>query len=130
MCSTGQPLHYKNTRFFYARPDLYIGGGDFTRNNGLGNVSIYDGGYFEEENFTLKHDAPGVVAMRSSGTPNSVGSLFNILTEAQDFLDGKEVVIGRVISGMETVMRVANQATNVATDEPLVACVIADCGEC
>ena len=55
--------------------------------------------------------------MMGSGLPNSVGSLFNISTQALDCLNGKDVVIRSVVSGMETstVMLVANQKTNVYT---------------
>lgn len=126
---TGKPLHYKGSRFHYARGDFCIGGGDITRNNGLGSESIY-GGLFPNENFTLKHDGPGVVSMFNTGLPCTNGSLFNILTQAHEFLDGQNVVCGRVVEGMDTVMRIAKQPTNVSTDEPLKLCVIVDCGEC
>ena len=126
---TGKPLHYKGTRFHFANDELYIGGGDITKFTGRGSESIY-GGLFQDENFTLKHDGPGVVAMSASGIPHSNGSLFYILMQAHPFLDGTQVVCGRVVEGMDTVMRIGKQPINLATDEPLTPVVIVDCGEC
>lgn len=40
-------------------------GGDLTHNNGTGGRSIYgpNGGFFEDENFLVKHSQAGIVSM-------------------------------------------------------------------
>ena len=100
-------------------------GGDFTKHNGTGGLSIY-GPNFEDENFRLKHVAPFYLSMANSG-PNSNGSQFFITTVATPWLNGRHVVFGKVLGGEDVVKKM--ERCGQRSGQPRVAVTIADCGE-
>jgi cyclophilin family peptidyl-prolyl cis-trans isomerase len=60
-------LTYKLTRFHRIIDEFMIQGGDITKGNGTGGVSIY-GPEFEDENIGWRGiDAPGLVCMANRG---------------------------------------------------------------
>ncbi|BFU23025.1 peptidyl-prolyl cis-trans isomerase, putative [Entamoeba histolytica HM-1:IMSS-B] len=122
----GKPTGYKGSCFYRVIKNTVIQGGDIVNGNGTGSISIY-GEYFDDENFDLKHSAPGLLAMVNSG-PNTNGCQFMITCSSIKEFNNKYVIFGQVIEGMKIVRMIEN----VAVDEkyqPKIQCVISECGQ-
>eukprot|EP00455_Lapot_gusevi_P008555 TRINITY_DN1374_c0_g1_i1.p1 TRINITY_DN1374_c0_g1~~TRINITY_DN1374_c0_g1_i1.p1 ORF type:complete len:196 (-),score=53.62 TRINITY_DN1374_c0_g1_i1:108-695(-) len=122
---SGKPLHYKDSPLHRIIPSFMCQGGDITRGDGRGGESIY-GARFADENFTLKHTRPGLLSMANAG-PDTNGSQFFITTVPCPWLDGRHVVFGQVIKGMETLK--AMEAVGSNSGAPKKPVKIVDCGE-
>jgi cyclophilin family peptidyl-prolyl cis-trans isomerase len=114
---------YDGCPFHRVIQDFMIQGGDFTNRNGTGGKSIY-GAKFEDENFIHKNTY-GTLSMANSG-PNTNGSQFFINTKNNTHLDGKHVVFGEVIEGLEVVAYLNNVQTS--NDKPNSNVTIKSCG--
>nr|CAD7464585.1 unnamed protein product [Timema tahoe] len=155
----GVPLGYKGATFHRVIKDFMIQGGDFvnvgtkqTLGDGTGVMSVYGGGTFQDENFNLKHDAPGLLSMARLTililiyvikiTPTSLhhvlfqansgkdtnGCQFFITCAKCNFLDGKHVVFGRVVDGLLVMRKIENVPTG-PNNKPKIPVVISQCGQ-
>ena len=119
-------LTYKGSRVHRIVENQYIQAGDIVYGNGKGGESIY-GEYFKDENFKRRHACAGLLSMANTGR-NMNSSQFIITLKPCPFLDGKNVVFGQVINGMEIVREIGKVPTDVH-ERPKVKVLIFDCGD-
>jgi cyclophilin family peptidyl-prolyl cis-trans isomerase len=130
-----KPLCYAGHRVHRIVPGFVVQMGDFTRGDGRGGESIYPPnsehgdpmGRFPDDRPFLQHARGGLLSMANSGRDTNGSQVFFTLRPTPH-LDGKHVVFGEVVEGMDVLERIGK----VPTDHkqfPLQPVVIEACGE-
>ena len=107
-------------------PGFVAQGGDVVHFDGSGGRSIYGPHFADEELHALKHNCPGMVAMASAG-PGTNASQFYITLAPTPWLDGKDVVFGRVSAESLAILRKV-EALGSPSGTTLAVVTVAACG--
>jgi len=116
---------YDGTRFHRVISGFMIQGGDpLSKDEKMADRWGTGGpGYkFADEISAGNHNDVGTIAMANSG-PNTNGSQFFINVAANNFLDGKHTVFGKVTKGMDVVSAIEHIQTD-SNDRPVDSVVI------
>ncbi|KAL3907033.1 MAG: hypothetical protein SGILL_009036 [Bacillariaceae sp.] len=130
----GKPLCYKGSKVHRIVPNFCVQMGDFTKGDGTGGVSIYPPnsehgdawGKFKDEEF-MQHSKAGLLSMANSGKNTNSSQVFFTLRPVSN-LDGKHVVFGEVVEGMDVIEALGQLQTN-QKQNPVKQVVISGCGE-
>lgn len=115
---------YTGTTFHRVIPGFMIQGGDPNSkddnpgNDGMGGYSYKGPGTSLKAEFNSRPHTRGILSMARSQHPDSAGSQFFICHADAPFLNGKYTVFGEVVSGMDTVDKIAAVKTD-PRDRPL-----------
>ena len=115
---------YDGTKFHRVIPDFMIQGGDpNSKDDNWANDGTGGPGYQFEDEFNSHKLVRGTLAMANSG-PNTNGSQFFIVTaESAPWLDGRHTAFGKVIGGMDVVVKIENLPKN-ENDHPTQDAII------
>nr|XP_011470612.1 PREDICTED: peptidyl-prolyl cis-trans isomerase CYP18-3-like [Fragaria vesca subsp. vesca] len=121
--SPGQVLHYTGSKFHLIDKGLAAQAhacGEYASPSGYRFVKVTDANIG-------KHDEPYLVSMANYGEELTIGSQFFITFSSLPHVDGKHVVVGKVVEGFNVLHEMEGVKTTLG--KPKVPVVIVDCGE-
>lgn len=122
-----KPLYLKGNKFHRIEKGFVCQGGDIVRGDGSSGDSIYGGKFNDEKpGLKFKHESAGVVGMANSGKNSNTSQFYFTLGPAPQ-CDGKHVVFGKVVQGLEVLQKINDTAAS-SDGTPLQDVTIADCG--
>lgn len=125
----GKPLHFEGSPLHRIIEGFMAQGGDITRGDGSGGESVWGKKFNDEkEGLKLKHEARGQLSMANSGK-NSNSSQFFITFGPAPSLNGKHVVFGKVVAGLDILECIEMSAAS-KTGLPKQAVWISKSGSC
>ena len=122
---TQDELTYKNTCINKIIKDFVLGGGELENKNE--EYKCIYGQYFDDENYNYGHCRRGLLTMDNDGK-NKNNSKYFITLNHIPWFDGKHVVFGQVINGMDIIEQIEKIETD-KDDKPLIKITIINCGE-
>lgn len=126
---SGQPIGYKGSPFHRVIPGFMVQGGDIPKGDGTGSLSIYGSRFADEpEGLALRHGSAGMVSMANSGS-NTNGCQFFVCMDACPWLDGKHVVVGRLLDDASLLVARKLEAVPTVGERPSVDVTVVECGQ-
>lgn len=116
---------YDGTKFHRVIKDFMIQGGDPLSKDDAQMMRWGTGGpgyQFADEITPENRNNTGTISMANAG-PNTNGSQFFINTKDNNFLDLKHTVFGRVVEGMDVVMKISITQTG-PNDRPVTPVIV------
>jgi cyclophilin family peptidyl-prolyl cis-trans isomerase len=108
---------YDGLTFHRVINDFMIQGGD-PNGDGTG-----DPGYKFEDEINIHKLEKGILAMANSGVDTNGSQFFIVTKDATDWLDGKHTAFGRIVSGLENVMKIQELPVG-ENDKPIDSVII------
>ena len=114
LCATG---FYEGTGFHRVSPTFMIQGGcPKTKTDDARAWGTGDGPRTLNSEFNKIHHARGILSMARSQSPNSASSQFFVITKDSGFLDNQYSVFGKLVSGLDTLDKIANSKGKAGQD--------------